>query len=109
MSKSFVYDRFDAETYTDKWGTIVIPVAASDGVYVMADDAINREAVLQARIRTLETQLKDARQGAAHWKIGYMHPDAYRRLVGGAPSTCRQKSYGEPAEVAIYAAIKEGD
>lgn len=53
MSKSFVYDRF----YTDCDG-IVIP--DSEGDWVRAEDAINRESVLQAQIRTLETQLKDA-------------------------------------------------
>jgi hypothetical protein len=81
VSKTFVYERFDAETYTDRWGTLVIPVAASDGVYVMAEDAINREAVLQARIRTLETQLKDARQDALHWKANHDAQVARARVL----------------------------
>ena len=36
-------------------------VGASDGEWVSADDAINREAVNADKIRTLEVQLKEAR------------------------------------------------
>jgi hypothetical protein len=32
-----------------------------DGFYVRAEDAINREAVNEAKIRTLEVQLKEAK------------------------------------------------
>jgi hypothetical protein len=55
MSKTHVFERFD--TFGDR-------TPAADGECVLAQDAINREAVLQAQIRTLELQLKDAR--AAH-------------------------------------------
>jgi hypothetical protein len=33
----------------------------AEGRYVLAEDAINREAVNEAKIRTLEVQLKDAK------------------------------------------------
>lgn len=42
--------------------TTVHVVAADDGSYVRAFEAINREAVNADRIRTLELQLKEARQ-----------------------------------------------
>jgi hypothetical protein len=56
MSKTHVFERFDVDTSGtgEVW-------AAGDGEWVKSEDAINREAVLQAQIRTLETQLKDAR------------------------------------------------
>ena len=54
MSKSFTYERFDI------WDS-ALRVPASDGAYVMAEDAINREAGLKAEIATLQAQLKDAR------------------------------------------------
>jgi hypothetical protein len=56
MSKTFQFERFDIDP-NDAHERI----PAADGAYVYADDAIDREAVLQAQIRTLETQLKDAR------------------------------------------------
>jgi hypothetical protein len=105
MSKTFVYERFDIcgaggyYIYTEK-------DSRSDGEYVLAEDAINREAVLQAHIRTLEVQLKDARANPLQ-KIGYMHPDAYRRIKTGDPSSCRSKTYGEPEELVLYAKVKE--
>jgi DNA anti-recombination protein RmuC len=34
-----------------------------EGDWVKAQDALDREAVLQAQIRTLETQIKDAQKG----------------------------------------------
>jgi hypothetical protein len=43
-------------------------IGSTDGEYVLAEDAINREAVLQAQIRTLEVQLKDARTNAARYE-----------------------------------------
>lgn len=60
MSKTFVYDRFDMDMILNSAWKRVKRVPASDGSYVLAEDAINREAVLQAQIRTLETQLKDS-------------------------------------------------
>lgn len=61
MSKSFVYDRFDCTNGGSQhcYGCYGMD-PCSDGDYVKAEDAINREAVLQAQIRTLEVQLKDA-------------------------------------------------
>lgn len=58
MSKTHVYDRFDAT------GTRIM-IASPDGYWVKAEDAINREAVLQAEIRTLQVQLKEAKSGAS--------------------------------------------
>jgi hypothetical protein len=77
VSKTFVYDRFDipAQAYTE---------AAIDGEYVLAEDAINREAVLQAEIRTLQTQLQDAKAVDSDFKnfhrqlcdrFGYVHDE----------------------------------
>jgi hypothetical protein len=58
MSKTFVYDRFDISGDG---------VASRDceGEFVHAQAAINREAVLQAEIRTLQVQLKEAK--APQW------------------------------------------
>lgn len=61
MSKTFVYDRFDVYSSGDGYYTVEAE-CSSDGEYVKAEDAINREAVLQAQIRTLETQLKDRKE-----------------------------------------------
>lgn len=58
MSKTFVYDRFDMIAGD---GPGVYQEPASDGEWVKAKDAINRDAVLNAQIRTLEVQLKDTR------------------------------------------------
>ncbi|HDR9163642.1 TPA: hypothetical protein QDB28_004046 [Burkholderia vietnamiensis] len=55
MSKTFAFNRFDIDKY-DSNGRI----PAADGDYVLAEDAINRDAVQSAKIRTLEMQLKDA-------------------------------------------------
>lgn len=63
MSKTFVYDRFDVGA--DSVSNVrpeMYEVRCSDGDWVRAEDAINREAVLQAKIRTLETQLKDLKE-----------------------------------------------
>jgi len=56
MSKTFVYDRLDVLAPGDEFAMI----ERSDGPYVLAEDAINREAVLQDEIKTLRAQLKDA-------------------------------------------------
>jgi hypothetical protein len=107
MSKTFVYDRFDMRLrYVGYGDPLMDEIGSTDGEYVLAEDAINREAVLQAHIRTLEVQLKDARANPLQ-KIGYMHPDAYRRIKTGDPSSCRSKTYGEPEELVLYAKVKE--
>lgn len=65
MSRRFEYERFDVRGCAcDECDTGVTPRAEFDGEWVKAQDALDREAVLQAQIRTLEVQLKDAR--AAH-------------------------------------------
>lgn len=104
MTKTFVYDRLDVYSTRNGYGDHVQEYPSSDGPYIKAEDAINREAVLQAQIRTLETQLKDARANPLQ-QIGYMHPDAYRRIKTGDPSSCRAKSYGEPEELVLYAKV----
>ena len=53
--KTHVWKRYDI----DMGGAAYVD---SEGEFVVAQDAIDREAVLQAQIRTLETQLKDARR-----------------------------------------------
>lgn len=55
MAKTFVWDRFDV----DHTG---YEIDTADGRCVLAQDAIDREAVLQAEIRTLELRLKEAKQ-----------------------------------------------
>jgi hypothetical protein len=74
MSKTFVYDRYDI------FGRHLCGChieECSDGEYVRAQDAIDREAVLQARIRTLEVQLKDAKPSGVTYNVnvaGYDSP-----------------------------------
>jgi hypothetical protein len=63
MSKTFVYDRFDVRALST--GDLHI-ARTSDGEWMKAEDAINREAVLQAQIRTIETQLKDTKRAASN-------------------------------------------
>jgi hypothetical protein len=55
MSKTHVFERFDL--FGDS-------TPAADGEWVKAQDAIDRDAVLEAQIRTLETQLKDTKRAA---------------------------------------------
>lgn len=62
MSKSFVYNRFDV--YANWPFNLIEEQPDAEGEYVKAEDAINHHAVLMARIRTLEVQLKDARRVA---------------------------------------------
>jgi hypothetical protein len=63
MSKTHVFDRFDVgsnrldDEDVERW-------PCSDGYWVKAEDAINRDAALQARIRTLEVQWNDAEKRA---------------------------------------------
>ncbi|CAB3795604.1 hypothetical protein LMG28138_03913 [Pararobbsia alpina] len=59
MAKSFVYARFDC---TPRHDAGVYRVPDAEGDCVDAVDAICREAVLQAKIRTLEVQLKEAQE-----------------------------------------------
>lgn len=56
MGRTFVFERFDL--FGDR-------TPAADGEFVSAQEALDREAILQAEIRTLETQLKDARTAIA--------------------------------------------
>lgn len=67
MSKSFVYDRWDV-SQTLKVGGQWDSVRNAEGKYVLAEDAINRETLLQTQIKTLETQLKGAREDATCWR-----------------------------------------
>lgn len=60
MSKTFTFDRFDCRA--DGVGyACVICEETSDGIYVTAQDALDREAVNADRIRVLELQLKESR------------------------------------------------
>jgi hypothetical protein len=63
MSKTFVYDRFDV--FSDEVFENTVSVPNNDGDWIKAEDAINREAVLQAEIRTLQVQLNEAK--APQW------------------------------------------
>jgi hypothetical protein len=60
--KTFVFKRFDIETNPHDSCLQYDEVESSDGPYVRAQDAIDREAVLQAKIRVLEIQLKETNQ-----------------------------------------------
>jgi hypothetical protein len=63
MSKTHVFDRFDVgsnrldDEDIERW-------PCSDGYWVKAQDAIDREAVLQAQIRTLEATLEATKRAA---------------------------------------------
>jgi len=72
-NKSFVFDRFDV-LYSCMGGVDVN--ADSEGEYVNAEAAINREAVNAAKIATLEAQLKDLRS------VLYQSPDAKTPSLG---------------------------
>jgi hypothetical protein len=72
MSKSFVFPRFDVYSSGDGYYSVESE-SHPDGEYVLAQDALDREAVLQAQIRTLETQLKDAT--AQYREAGVWDPD----------------------------------
>ncbi|ABO60550.1 hypothetical protein LA345_39260 (plasmid) [Burkholderia vietnamiensis] len=65
MSKRFEFERFDVRGCAcDECDTGVTPSAEFDGEWVKAQAALDREAVLQAQIRTLEVQLKETRARA---------------------------------------------
>jgi hypothetical protein len=79
MTSTFAYKRFDIDKYDSNE-----QIPCADGLYVHAEDAINREAVLQAEIRTLQARLKDAKAADADFKnfhrqlcerFGYVHDD----------------------------------
>lgn len=62
MSKRFEFERFDLRACAcDECDMGITPQPEFDGDWVKAQDALNRESVLQAQIRTLEAQLKDTR------------------------------------------------
>lgn len=62
MSKTFTFDRFDI--YPTKSGNGTVREESTDGILVLAEDAINREAVNVDRIRVLEVQLKEEKERA---------------------------------------------
>lgn len=67
MSKQFEFERFHVEGWNcDECGGVT-PRAEFDGEWVKAQDAINREAALQAQIRALESQLAETRANAARF------------------------------------------
>jgi hypothetical protein len=61
--KSFRYRRFDINAHDNEYGQHHEQIDRAEGEYVLAQDALDREAVLQAQVRTLETQLKDSQKG----------------------------------------------
>jgi hypothetical protein len=73
---TFIFDRYHVDTVDEP-----DIEEASDGEYVLAEDAINREAVNADRIRLLEVQLKEAKAALASNKaaavaaepVGYLH------------------------------------
>ena len=60
---TFEWKRYDIQF--DMQRDCIEEFGCSDGDWVKSEDAINREAVNEAKIRTLETQLKDARAALA--------------------------------------------
>lgn len=89
MSRTFVFDRYDVCLPTcecDGQGCecdgLMRANPEFDGAWVKAQDAIDREAVLQSQIRTLETQLKDARATVIADAAGAI----YQSRLCGAPS-----------------------
>lgn len=62
MSKTFVYERYEISGAWLAGKIRICEGLESDGEWVKAEDAINRDAVLTAQIRTLETQLNEGRQ-----------------------------------------------
>lgn len=108
MSKRFEFERFRMRA---EYGYDVHSIPESDGDWVKAQDALDREAVLQARISTLETQLKDARAAAdkARLDSGCIMTRGYSELHDEFIDTERR---GLDLRAAIDAAISkqcEGD
>ena len=65
MNKTFSYDRFDVHACDcDSCFSPVRVTGEFDGKWIKAEDAINRDAVLTAQIRTLELQLKETKAAA---------------------------------------------
>jgi DNA anti-recombination protein RmuC len=61
-----VYRRYSIYTkvdHTQPQGVDTNAFEEAEGEFVYAQDALDREAVLQAQIRTLETQIKDSQKG----------------------------------------------
>jgi len=71
--KRALYRRFDVFAH---WGAEQDVVDSADGEYVLAEDAINREAVLQDEIKTLRAQLRNDRPA--------MYSDGFRDGVAQA-------------------------
>jgi hypothetical protein len=70
-------------------------VSEFDGDWVRAQDALDREAVLQDRIRTLETQLKDGRPAAV--RFGWLA----ERFIG-ADFEWGADGEGKPLQVLVF-------
>ena len=74
--KRALYRRFDVHGWADEYGQHEEEIDRSDGKYVLAEDAINREAVLQDEIKTLRAQLRNDRPA--------MYSDGFRDGVAQA-------------------------
>lgn len=59
MAKTFVFDRFDLQPFNRSGFDEQDVIAAGDGAWVRADDAIGRSMSLEAAVRVMEVQLKD--------------------------------------------------
>lgn len=59
---TFTWNRFDIEAPSANPDNLYDHIGASDSHYVLAEDAINREAVNADKIRTLEVQLKETKR-----------------------------------------------
>jgi hypothetical protein len=99
MARSFVYDRLDWGLKYSFEGWRVDMDEASEGEYVLAQDALDREAVLQAQIRTLEVQLKDAKREAG----------SYRNAGVWGPNGTEFKTYREENLNGVAMYVKESD
>jgi protein involved in temperature-dependent protein secretion len=110
--KSFRYERYDLEPNRDYNGEYLDGLAETpdpQGDWVKAQDALDREAVLQAQIRTLETQLKEARAtletlrpvwaaGAAGPQVTAVALAAVWRALGVSDQTAAMQKLRERAE-----------
>lgn len=91
-NKTFVFDRFDIQGDGHGYACLIIE-PSSDGVYVKAEDAINREAVMYDHIRTLEMQLKDTRAERDRLNVIVNEPqkDDFLRAVSTEAEHQRQR------------------
>jgi hypothetical protein len=90
MIKTFVFNRYDV-AHSSGFDDLDVMVSG-DGMYVRAQDALDREAVNADRIRVLELQLKEARAPRLHHLIiAEFHRDAkfYAQRVGWSPHETR--------------------